>query len=77
MVNLYEIIMRHMHVRKNLNDDMHLIEDLGFDSLNMMSLIVDLETSYDISFDDAELLFDNFNCIGDLRQVITDLSEGK
>ena len=77
MMSLYEIIMRHMRVRKNLNDDMRLIEDLGFDSLSMMSLIVDLETSYDISFDDAELLFDNFNRIGDLRQVITNLSEGK
>lgn len=77
MVSLYEIIMRHMRVRKNLNDDMRLIEDLGFDSLSMMSLIVDLETSYDISFDDVELLFDNFNRIGDLRQVITNLSEGK
>ena len=77
MVSLYEIIMRHMRVRKNLNDDMRLIEDLGFDSLSRMSLIVDLETSYDISFDDAELLFDNFNRIGDLRQVSTNLSEGK
>ena len=56
MNSLYTIIGNQLSSPRKLNDNMRLIEDLGFDSLSMMSLIVDLETSYDISFDDAELL---------------------
>jgi acyl carrier protein len=47
------------------------------DSLALMDLVLDIEETYDISFDDANLLFDNFDRIGDLRSVIEQLQEEK
>ena len=56
---------------------MRLIEDLGMDSLALMNLVLDIEDEFDISFDDGDLLFENFNRIGDLRDIIEKLESEK
>jgi acyl carrier protein len=77
MLSLYSLINNRLNSQVNLNDDMLLIEDLHMDSLALMDLVLDIEETYDISFDDANLLFDNFDRIGDLRSVIEQLQEEK
>lgn len=77
MLSLYSLINNRLNSQVNLNDDMLLIEDLHMDSLALMDLVLDIEETYDISFDDANLLFDNFDRIGDLRAVIEQLQEEK
>ena len=61
MNSLYTIIGNQLSTPRNLNDDMRLIEDLGMDSLALMNLVLDIEDEFDISFDDGDLLFENFN----------------
>jgi acyl carrier protein len=41
-----------------------------FNSLSMMKLIVDLESEFDITFDDDELLFDNFSTLSKFNNQI-------
>ena len=41
------------------------------------SIFLDIEDEYDISFDDGNLLFENFNRIGDLRGIIEKLQGGE
>ena len=77
MNSLYTIIGNQLSTPRNLNDDMRLIEDLGMDSLALMNLVLDIEDEFDISFDDGDLSFENFNRIGDLRDIIEKLESEK
>ncbi len=53
-----------------ITDDKHLIEDLGSDSLDIVELIMELETDYDIEIadEDAETLV----TVGAIKQYIED-----
>ena len=77
MTSLYTIIENQLSTPRSLNDDMLLIEDLGMDSLRLMNLVLDIEDEFGISFDDGNLLFENFNRIGDLRDIIEKLESEK
>ena len=77
MNSLYTIIGNQLSTPRSLNDDMRLIEDLGMDSLALMNLVLDIEDEFDISFDDGDLSFENFNRIGDLRDIIEKLESEK
>lgn len=77
MTSLYTIIENQLSTPRPLNDDMLLIEDLGMDSLRLMNLVLDIEDEFGISFDDGDLLFENFNRIGDLRDIIEKLESEK
>ena len=77
MTSLYTIIENQLSTPRHLNDDMLLIEDLGMDSLRLMNLVLDIEDEFGISFDDGNLLFENFNRIGDLRDIIEKLESEK
>ena len=77
MTSLYTIIENQLSTPRPLNDDMLLIEDLGMDSLRLMNLVLDIEDEFGISFDDGNLLFENFNRIGDLRDIIEKLESEK
>ena len=77
MNSLYTIIGNQLSSPRKLNDNMRLIEDLGMDSLGLMNLGLEIEDEFDISFDDGDLLFDNFNRIGDLRDIIEKLESEK
>lgn len=39
------------------------LDEIGMSSMNAIQLIVELETLYNIEFEDSELLFENFNTV--------------
>lgn len=51
----------------------HLIEDLNFDSVQLISLVTIVENTFKIEFDDSNMLLDNFNRVGDLCKLINEL----
>ena len=55
-----------------LAPDASLVE-LGLDSLEMVGLLIDLETAYGISFPDSEMNFDTFASAERLWTVVTRL----
>lgn len=54
-----------------------LSDDLKYDSLCFMNMIVELETELGISFDDTELLIDNLDDCTKLIEHILDLIKEK
>lgn len=60
-----------------LTNDAYLIDDLGFDSVQLMNLIVTLESEFEFEFDDSDMLFDNFNQISSLCDLVDQLLEKK
>lgn len=47
-----------------------IIEDLGFDSISIITLMTDIELEYQISFDDSVLFVENFYTINTLSKEI-------
>lgn len=54
-------------------DGLSLTEDLEYDSLSFMNMIVELETEFGISFDDSELLLDNLDDCDKLVKYVVEL----
>jgi acyl carrier protein len=58
-----------LNITRDINYD-EVLDKNGLDSLKMMSLIINLEESFDITFDDEVLLFENFSTIEKISQQI-------
>lgn len=57
--------------------DENIIEDLGFDSISIMSLLILLEKEFDISFDGELLLLDSFDTVNELCEFVSSIIEDK
>lgn len=51
----------------NQIDFSNLITGLGYDSFALISLIIDIEKLYNITFEDNDLILEKLNSIEDLR----------
>ena len=50
-----------------------MIEDLELDSVQLMNLIIHIEEKFEIDFTDSKILFENYNRIGDLTSMISEM----
>lgn len=55
-----------------ITDESLLIEDLGADSLNVVEIVMEVETEFDIEIDDEAL--DDVSTVGQLKELISDLA---
>ena len=53
-------------------DDTCFLEDLSFDSLTFVVMIIEIEAKFDIELDNEVLLFDNSNTYGQLCSFVSD-----
>ena len=53
-----------------INDKTTLIDDLGFDSIQLVSLIVEIECTFGIELDDEDLEIRKITKYGSLKQLI-------
>lgn len=55
----------------------NLINDLGMDSITFITLIVDIESSFDITIPDDLLRMENFQKIDDVVRIVVDQLDKK
>ena len=53
-----------------VGDDTGLIEDMGYDSVDLMQLIVDIEDEFGISLMDDDMIAEKLNTPSELMEVI-------
>ena len=73
---LSKIIVEELGIQEKLvdiEDDIRLIEDLELDSVQLMNLIIHIEEKFEIDFTDSKILFENYNRIGDLTSMISEM----
>ena len=68
-------------MRKNISSEdikekTLLIEDLEYDSINLIELMVQIEQEFDIEFLSTEMVIDNINCFGSLLTFISKQVQG-
>ena len=57
--------------------DMKLSEDLGFDSLSLVELIVDLEDRFDIEIDESDLDPSQLKTVAQIYSLVDKYLEGR
>jgi len=70
---LIQLITNHAAVSSRVESirlDTHLIDELGFDSVSIMSLIVAIEQEWDITIDSEYLLLEYFATPGHIFQMV-------
>lgn len=72
---IHSIIKNEMMLSENtvIDNSMDLIDDLGADSIMLISIIVEIETTFKIAFSDNELTISNIRNIGRLINRIEEL----
>lgn len=54
----------------DINDETLLIDDLGFDSVQIVSLIIEIESTFDVMIDDANLDIKTLSQYALLRNMV-------
>lgn len=54
----------------NIIEYIDLLDDLGMDSLSFISLVIEIESHFNITIPDETLLLDNFKCVDDIVVII-------
>lgn len=53
-----------------INDNTNIISDLGFDSVKIIQLIVEIENKFNIEIEDEDMDINNLNNCKSLRELI-------
>ncbi len=54
----------------NITDETSLIEDLSYDSIMMIELVIEVEDCFDIEINDEDLLFEDFDTFYDFCLLV-------
>lgn len=67
---VFEIIRVHAKYDDEITMDVYLVEDMGFTSIELVEVVYDLETEFDVCMEPDELNFDKINLISNLVGLI-------
>lgn len=62
--------------REDIKEETLLIEDLEYDSISFIELMVQIEEKFAVEFLSAEMVIDNINCFGSLLTFISTQVQG-
>ncbi|WP_391204469.1 acyl carrier protein [Psychrobacillus sp. L4] len=55
---------------EEIKEDSSLIEEFGFDSLQMIQLIIDIEEHFDFMFDEEDLFVEGLSTFGSFMRLV-------
>lgn len=55
---------------EDIHDDSHLISDFGYDSMQIIQLVVEIEKKFMMEFDDEDLTNETFLTYGSLKKTL-------
>lgn len=74
---IIDIISREFNIEEKdqkILDQIDLLEDLGIDSMSFISLIVEVEATFDIVIPDECMLIDNFRKLDSIVNVVQNVT---
>lgn len=70
IISLCSDIFQSFGIDTNLLEYVDFVDDLGMDSITFITIIVEVEATFDIMVPDDLLLFDNFKNVADVVKVV-------
>ena len=74
LVNLLVATFPNVSFDKDALEYVNLIDDLGMDSITFVSIVVEIETIFDIIIPDDILMVENFNSLNNIVYIIEHIS---
>lgn len=71
---IYDVIKQNIRNSVDINDDTTFTE-AGIDSIEFITMIIELEEEFNIRFEDMQLIYDDYKTIGQLVFVIQQIIE--
>jgi acyl carrier protein len=66
---MYKIIANCLKIEQDfIKDDMHFVNDLGADSLNIVEIVMEIEEEYNIEIPDEDV--ETLETVGDLKEYL-------
>lgn len=71
---IFSVIKQKIGSSADMNDDTALTE-IGIDSVEFITMIIEIEEEFNIRFEDMQLVYDNYRTIGQLVSVVQQVIE--
>ncbi|OBZ14216.1 hypothetical protein A8L34_09655 [Bacillus sp. FJAT-27264] len=71
---IFDLIKRKTGNSSGVNDDSSLME-IGIDSVEFITMIIELEEEFNIRFEDMQLIYDSYSTVGQLVSVVQQVIE--
>lgn len=73
IIGIMSNLFQNSDVDTDVLEYVDLIDDLGMDSVNFISLIIELEAEFDIQIPDDQLLMDKFREYSSIYSIVEEL----
>lgn len=73
IIGIMSNLFQNSDVDTDVLEYVDLIDDLGMDSVNFISLIIELEAEFDIQIQDDQLLMDKFREYSSIYSIVEEL----
>lgn len=73
IIGIMSNLFQNSDVDTDVLEYVDLIDDLGMDSVNFISLIIELEAEFDIQIQDDQLLMDKFREYSSIYSIVDEL----
>lgn len=77
VIGIMSNLFQNSDVDTDVLEYVDLIDDLGMDSVNFISLIIELEAEFDIQIQDDQLLMDKFREYSSIYSIVEELLMSK
>ena len=77
IIGIMSNLFQNSDVDTDVLEYVDLIDDLGMDSVNFISLIIELEAEFDIQIQDDQLLMDKFREYSSIYSIVDELLMSK
>lgn len=77
IIGIMSNLFQNSDVDTDVLEYVDLIDDLGMDSVNFISLIIELEAEFDIQIPDDQLLMDKFREYSSIYSIVEELLMSK
>lgn len=77
LVNLITVIFQNTGFDTDVIEEIDFVDDLGMDSITFISMIIEIESYFDIKVPDDYLLIDKFKNIDQIIGIIEEASKKK
>lgn len=77
IIGIMSNLFQNSDVDTDVLEYVDLIDDLGMDSVNFISLIIELEAEFDIQIQDDQLLMDKFREYSSIYSIVEELLMSK
>lgn len=70
LIDMLDNLFLNPYLQPNILEHVDLIDDLGMDSLSFISIVIETESTFDITIPEEMLLMENFRTVDRIIEIV-------